>query len=359
MHYPKFTIRFKWLPIALFIFSGCQQDEPEGNVDRMYIRFTPEEIATKALPKEVFAEGDKIGIIQYLYVIENGQKKDGTSPWSTKKARITPDQDFYNIQGIYNEKERLLDYGTSKAWSTVSEDKYTFFAYYPYSGSDKYISISGKEKVGAPFLTYELPYTPNTNTPKKHEFSKVKDVMVASNFNHQKKFGTVSLNFTHILSCIDFKIHNLNTSKSIKLTSLSLSGSFYPKVTVDMETLIQSPTERILSEFPFISKTITFKSTLNTGAVSVGELNKNILFIVPITKPTDWEVSAEWQLLDENNVVLSYNNKFTGKIGNGINFLPGKKHTFTLNFLGDVCTIQSNVTDWEKPEGEDNNIEFE
>ncbi|MEG1615338.1 MAG: fimbrillin family protein [Bacteroidales bacterium] len=359
MHYSRFTIRFKWLPIALLLFSGCQQDDPVESEDQLYIRFMPEDVATKALPKEIFAEGDQVGIIQYLYVVNEQGNVSGTSDWDTKKVQIKPDVDFYNKNGFY--KDGLLDYGKAKAWSEIAEDQYTFFAYYPSTESDKDISISDKNLIGAPFLTYRLPYEVKTDETAKHDFSKVKDLMAASRFNHKKKYGAVKLVFNHLLSCVDFAIHNLNTSNKIRLLSLELSGSFYQEIKVNMETLAFEKSSTSNYVFPILSNSCDFSSTLTGGAESIGKQEKNYLFIIPQSMPGDWSVSATWQVLDNqgNPINADKTNAISIPVGSKLTFLPGKKHTFTLNFLGDVCTITSQHTDWETPDGEDNNIEFE
>lgn len=335
--------------ILLLGCIACDKSDSEFKDEQLYMHFQSDILQTRAVQKNSFENGNPLGIIGYLYVREGNNIHSGTSDWATKRSLIMPEPDLAHLEATY--RNGSLDYGVTKRWSSVSEDKYTFFAYYP--RKEEGVKLSEK-KLGAPSLIYTLPYTDTG-------FSDIEDVMVASRIDHQKKNGAVRFTFDHILSCVDFAIHNLNNNTTIRITSLSLQGTFYNKTEVNMETLEQVYQSHAKYDFNLVNSNFDVPSTLNTASVSVGEKQNNYLLIVPLKSPTDWEVKVKWQLLDHSGNILSngavYNTQVN--VGKPIDFLAGKKHTFTLNFLGDVCTIKSQTTDWETPDNEDNDVEFE
>lgn len=360
--FKKHTIMRCMQGLLICLLPGCNDSLSELTNEERYLSFTPEVTQTKAAMVNAFPENGKFGVIGFLYVRNGSAPSSGESAWDTKKVLIKPEPDMYNREVTYANK--TTSYENPKGWSDNANDKYTFFAYYPFQegGNGNGISITDTDNLGSPVLTYQLPYQAN----QLNDYRSVPDVMIASKYDHQKKHGTVRFNFNHVLSCVDFAVNNLNTSNQIRLTSLLLEGTIYQKTQVIMEGLQQTPESPIESKFQFIpTGKLDVESTLAHQAVSVGERNKNYLLLIPQAQPTDWQVTVNWDLLDKEGNELKDNqgNKRTGTysqgIGKSLTFLPGKKHTFTLNFLGDVCTIIAQVGDWITPPGEDNNVDFE
>ena len=363
LSFKKHTI-FRWMQGALLcLLIGCDDPLSELPEEVRYLSFTPEVTQTRAAMVNAFPENGKFGVIGFLYVRnDKGETSSGESPWDTKKVLIKPEPDMYNMEVTYAHK--TTSYDPPRAWSGNANDKYTFFAYYPFQNgaNGNGISITDTKSLGSPVLTYLLPYKAN----ELNDYSAVPDVMIASKYDHQKKHGTVRFNFNHVLSCVDFAVNNLNTSNKIRLTSLLLEGTINERTQVIMDGMTQTPDSMIKSKFQFVpTGSLDVESTLAHKAVSVGERNNNYLLLIPQEKPSDWKVTVKWDMLDKDGYELKddQGNKRTGTysqaIGKSLTFLAGKKHTFTLNFLGDVCTIIAQVGDWETPPGEDNNVEFE
>ena len=205
-----------FITAALVLVTSCHKSEtvPSQEQYDRYIFFS-QGIDTKASLINSAADmaGKEFAVIGFEY--------DKSSNWSTEKANALPNV-FYNDAGTAtipvetltcdnegtNTSTIAAEYSPLQGWSNTK--KYSFFAYYPNSIGNSYVSLVNMNGTaytpGAPSIKY-------TMTPADLKASMV-DLMTASpqvDLDGSSSVVTsqdVTFNFSHRLSCLELKVRN-------------------------------------------------------------------------------------------------------------------------------------------------------
>ena len=129
-------------------------------------------------------------------------------------------------------------YGTTKYW--ISGAKYSFAAFAPFAPtsnsaagtkntiSNGTINISGTDE--NPVLTVTGYNTGKVSTGSPQFDARSEDLLGAQYVRDNSSandYSTVSLNFEHLLSCIDFKIRNATSTDITTVSNITLTGIKY------------------------------------------------------------------------------------------------------------------------------------
>lgn len=408
-----------FVAVAFIALSACQQDEsltqrPQG--DASVITFnSPYTIDSRsdAMRSGSFETGDKVGVLGYCMASNQGTDYS-TSPWDTKKPFCTPDV-FYNQMLEYN-GTGAWDYswtgtfdgegpvGTLHPWSKNEDDTFSFFAYYPYAEVDNRgvgtikikdeddkeiemgeIELSASNHRGDPTITYTMPFDDGGTTTSQRRWWWVPDFMLAYKTDHLKQDGSVSLNFRHIFSALEFEINNL-TNEEIIIEDLYFGGGtedndtrtagFYREVSVTGQqsgyTVDKSINNTFIGEFQLIGREadedehmlIDFSCQPNTTTpipITYNGSPISLLFIPDENGALTTDNNASiyirmsaktvsgTELADDSNRYLNLIN---------MTFRPGVRNIFSINFIGNDFYIQMR-SDGSWSDGGDSDIVFE
>ena len=231
-----------FITAALVLVTGCHKSEtvPSQEQYDRYIFFS-QGIDTKASLINSAADmaGKEFAVIGFEY------DKD----WNAEKANAVPNV-FYNDAGTATIPVETLtcdnegtgaetiaaEYSPLQGWSNTK--KYSFFAYYPNSIGNSYVSLVNMNGTaytpGAPSIKY-------TMTPADLKASMV-DLMTAS---PQKDLDgsdsgvtsqDVTFYFSHCLSCLGLKVKN-SSGGDIEISNVTfiLSGIRYTDITIPLD----------------------------------------------------------------------------------------------------------------------------
>lgn len=376
---------------ALPLFVSCRQeiidaaDTSTGNAG--YIQFgTPTvtmNVGTRSTAKDALTEGDAFGVLGYCLAYSVGTSNinynSGTDLWSDKKAYCPPavfykqkvtvsnggtvydkDYDKDNVSGTGNNPKywyvdgKDLDGNEDSNIRNADNFNYSFIGYYPYG--DTYFTFekpSKREEAGAPILTFTMPQEDGSL-----DASKTPDAMLGVEYNVQKgNSGKVQFDFFHILTGLGFVINNYS-DYDLTVHSLTLSGSFYKDVTIDL-------TGNVVS-FSFSDERYTGIYTLSSQDIELPAPRDG-----EACTSSDSPIGGEHLLLISGkdtsfgeNIQVNINYTFNGKqaiqsFSRNTTFRPqpGVKYTAQLNFVGDAFVLQFAVDNgeiWEDGEADDN-----
>lgn len=227
----------------------------------------PPELTVETLTRAAqdgFTEGNAFGVMAYCVPYTVGSDTEfnygsGSADWSTKRSNCAPEvlynqkvtvaangctYDHTNSSGDSNNPAYWYrdGYGTDGKENTgvtgAANYRYTFFAWYPYEYTDgsgrKYFEFSkptGQTDKGAPIVTYTMPQTGgdiSTSLDKKA----TPDAMLAVLYNRTKADGSLTFDFSHVLTGLGFEVNNFS-DYNLEIHKVWLTGSFYKSVTVD------------------------------------------------------------------------------------------------------------------------------
>ena len=289
--------------------------------------------------------------------------------WGTAQAQAKPNI-FHNLEvtcGVNGECEYTLANNPNDA--TIKDglkkwdfsQRYSFFAYYPYSSTN----VSESNEANTPYIIYTLP-EPEPEPGQEIGIintANLWDVVTAKNTNYNPALsGTiVDLEFNHRLFCLDLYGHNFNEDKiTISDVKVTISGIKYNKsqiyldrdrtVTVHDETQ-DKDIEVKQSSIP--SKTSNWDTAIfklassvelsgGSEAVTTSLNGANHIMLIP----QDY-VEGE----DGLNIKVSF------KLGDNIkeceatykkSFIEGQKYTLTVNFIGSqVVLVKGEAAEWD------------
>ncbi len=191
------------LTVAVFalILTGCKKEKP---VKELFpISFRESSVPTKADEGNYFKEGNSIGV--YSYYLPGGDE-------SQKKVFMT-NQEVSYIDGVWT-------YRPTKFWPANSEDKLSFYAYYPYEATNA---------TAAGVVSFEIDgktdvlWANMINGTNEHKLS------------HSEGKGGVKFGFQHLLMRLGFKfIRGEGFGDNRYVESLSISGQSASPLKKDM-----------------------------------------------------------------------------------------------------------------------------
>lgn len=404
---------------AALTLASCQQDTPAlptQSGDATVITFnSPYTVDSRsdAMRSGNFETGDKVGVLGYC--IASNQGVDiSTSPWDTKKPFCTPDV-FYNQEleysgtGMWNYTwtggsgawQGYDPVGDLHPWANNENYTYSFFAYYPYASVNGNgegtitiddidmgeIELSGDDETGDPTITYTMPFSTSGNTRSQRRWWHVPDFMLAYKIDHKKQDGSVSLDFRHIFSALEFEINNY-TNEEVVIEELYFGGGtqsgsqetrtagFYREVSVTGQqsdyTVDKTVSNTYVGEFQLIGREETEDEHMLIDFTCPASTTEAI----PITY-NDSPISLLF-IPDENGALTTDNNESIyirinahtvggTQLANdedrhlnlvNMTFRPGIRNIFSINIIGNDFYIQMR-SDGSWDDGGESDIVFE
>ena len=360
--------------VTLFAFFSCQKEELQGNSSDS-IRFNVKVAEIKnAATRSTLHTGNTLtsgsfGVLGYCVPHVPGTQSTedligASKTWDEKKDNSHPDVlykqkvDISNGSTTYEYKhpESGTVIGGAAPWVTTYANgsdpatyTYSFFAYYPFEDG-VWTVVTPQSQLGTPQFAFSMPFT-STNTNTSLADANIKDVMVAATYDRTCFDGAVPLNFNHVLTGINVRAQNANTSGTIYITSVTLKGTFNKTVTIDFDDDPPTVSGNYRGTFTFYSN--TSGQTLSNGStINIG--NGKTILLLPHNK---------FGLASENSDVslsVGYKTSRNGTIRNKTislsGFMPVAGINYTLNLVFARSAIQLSVTpgeNWE--DGGDSN----
>lgn len=295
--------------------------------------------------------------------------------WGTVKAKATPNEFYNQLVSCDNTGACAYTYTPSsdedpdsvisgrKKWQL--DQKYSFFAYYPYTTSNEgnYV-ISSAATPEVPFVEYTLPLVKSgTSDTYTVDPANLLDIMTAKVIDHSIVLGpVVGFNFYHRLFCIDIEgINHDPNDVTVSDISLTISGIQYNKSRIYMdrdrtvydETLLQDISQpsipSVVNDFtktssvtfsPIIpdNNNVVLKQGLKT-ALSGGD---NMIMLIPQNSENEANALNVTVNFKKNGEEDSASTSFN------LDFKEGRKYTLTMNFIGDeVQLITASEANWD------------
>lgn len=373
--------KFYYIFIAALALSAVSCTDYVLDIDsRQLIEFNTGIECTKSeLIENTLPNGADWGVFGYLYPnnISSGNGLDenaGSSTWETKHAQSTP-HIFYNSKVTYNGVKNTCEY--PEFWSQSNDDKYTFFAYYPFSASmptgGPSVSFSSQSATDAPIATLTMPWTGNVS--KADIQSKMVDFVVASAYDRTSNMGAVPLNFVHVLYAIDFGVNNYNpeTSNGDSSNDITISSVILKVKNFAKNFSFPMDSKRYSSSDPTTSGTYTANFTIVDSEITVEPNTLTGMKLIPVDSEGDHDNTSYIMLIPQTITTNQMSVSVTYKKGNGsfttedieindLTFSASTKYTITLNFLGDNLAIkvqsQPGWDGWQQ-ESDNNTTEFQ
>lgn len=327
-----------------------------------YIQFG-EEAQTRASSENALEDltGQDFGVIAFKY----------SSDWNTYKATGTPTRDFLfptlvyykNTSWTYDKSNNNKPANpTQVEWDNAS--RYSFFAYYPYSGPGSCITtVTNQNTAGVPSIKYTTPFGPDL---KQIDPSDLKDVMIASVKDAKNNAdGTIYFNFKHCLSCLTVEARNLDEKKAddssdqtITNLSLTITSPIYNTLTIPLDYTLD-PTAGI-SDLKSGNKTyiISGNNPINVPPISVteGDPQKGKIQVVSVSGNNNVFIIPQ-KANDANTGHLRGYVTFTAKDGvktgeqgkagydkslefdSDKDFAAGRKYSLIVNFANGMISV--------------------
>jgi hypothetical protein len=363
--------------VTLFAFFSCQKEELQGNSSDS-IRFNVKVAEIKnAATRSTLHTGNTLtsgsfGVLGYCVPHVPGTQSTedligASKTWDEKKDNSHPDVlykqkvDISNGSTTYEYKhpESGTVIGGAAPWVTTYANgsdpatyTYSFFAYYPFEDG-VWTVVTPQSQLGTPQFAFSMPFN-STNTNTSLADANIKDVMVAATYDRTCFDGAVPLNFNHVLTGINVRAQNANTSGTIYITSVTLKGTFNKTVTIDFSDNPTRVDGNYKGTFTFYSN--TSGQTLSRGStINIG--NGKTILLLP---------HYEYGLgVDENNdvtLIVSYKTSTSYWAETNTReislkgFRPVAGINYTLNLVFARSAIQLSVTpgeNWE--DGGDSN----
>ena len=356
------------LAFSLLNFScekhlSSEEEPSQWPVFNGYMQFSTNVTTKAALATDMHEKS--FGVLGYQYAT--------TTNWATAKALAKPST-FYNQEvscasnGVCSYDINESEAGAQlKLWE---EYLYTFFAYQPHDG--KGITLSGKEAVNTPTLTYKYGWlnangsVPNT-TVNAYDNANIFDLMTAEAIDvNGSGTGAVDLEFKHRLFAVEVVANNFNENEegttsarqTINNLKLAISGLQNTEMTIPIsmqsgeanpiykEGNLDTVTFQISNKevlLPAFNETITDEATGETRGAGVGSSISRLgsdkggyLMFIPQTKGLtfefDWDELAS---IKENNQGSQLQTSFESSM----EFKAGLLYQIIINFVGDGITI--------------------
>lgn len=359
----------KYLSIITIVsLMSCQKQTLEN--DRMYAEGGLISFSTKVETKAPIIENlneDSFGVYGYNY--------SSLTNWNTYKAQATPNTFYkqlincdsngacsYTYQPIVkNNVTETVDpdnfINGQKKWEL--NQKYAFFAYYPYTAPTSYPSPgalvpSPAEQINVPYIEYTLPIKNGDSVDPDN----LLDIMTSRVLEYSATLGTVvRFVFNHRLFCIELNGNNFNeTEVKVSDLSMTISGIHYNKTKIYMDNSLPSESE-LTSEsestetgtytatFPLITADQTKIVEPGKGATSLSGLNgeKNVVLIPQDSSNGATKLKVEVKFKKDNaDSYTIRSSEFD------INFIEGKKYSLTINFIGQkVLLVEADPLPWD------------
>ena len=325
-----------------------------------YIMFgQPSVSASTRAALQSFPDGGQFQVLGYLKSykftstgVDPTQFDDNsiTTPWTTKGS-VTPPS-VWGSDAVVNQTGTTVTYHQGgyctydnlTPWNEVENALYSFFYYYPASGSfsvsfDKIGGDGSDAIVGIPTLAFTMPFT-GGDVATERVMDDIPDAMYGFLENVTRSNGTVNPQFNHLLAGLKMRINNYNTMHNVTVTSLRVYGSgFRRNMTLNNDFTTTVGSETFGGSFQFVDDAVTVEKVENAvdATGNFYEIDKTLL-LIPYTS------SSGIYFGEDIKVEISYSfvsgdKTATNDLAFGLNIEAGTIYTLQLNFVGDDLVL--------------------
>lgn len=203
-------------------------------------------------------------------------------------------------------------------------------------------------------MTFTMPQT-GSDLSARLDHATTPDAMVAVLYDRTRADGMLHFTFSHVLTGLGFTVNNLS-ERDLTVHSLTLSGSFYKDVTIDLRgnsVAFSFSANRYTGYYPLLESDLALPAPAEgETATSSGVVGGEHLLLISGTGSSFGE-----------NVTVNIDYTFGGErkqqsIPRPGTFTPrpGVRYTAQLNFVGDTFVLQfvvDNSEQWEDGEADD------
>lgn len=353
----RITKQFVLLPALICSMASCSnEDMVPQQTQGDFVSFAEPKVKLTATQTRAVVEGSELpnnssfGVLGYCLAYTAGttnlDANTGPRTWYTKRTLAVPHV-FRNLQVTKNGTYTAVKGTTTQqdvnnglvAWYPQNDYRYTFMAYYPYSGW----TVPDINKTGEPAISYSL--SDISNNP---------DLMVDSKVDMMRGAGSVKFEFKHLMTGLVLKINNYDGEKQLKISHLEISGKFYKNVSISTDLN------------PVVSGEFTDTHSFGPQAVpasSSKELDP-LLFLPKPQSPgvndigSDIKISISYTSLQDG---VNKTQDILFPNWTSFNPQPGFMYTLQLTFKGDALLldiIDANNGLWEGGSSVDSDITF-
>ena len=365
---------------------SCEKEagvNPSGDAAQRILFGVPAlTVESRSTLRDALTAGDAFGVLGYCvpYTVNPEHPEDvtmdyasGQNPWALKKAHTSPDV-FYNQRvvvgttgcsydrrgGTVNDPKYWYrdgydtDNNPNGSIAGAADYRYSFIAWYPYEGAFTIAEPAGQTTAGAPVLTFTMPQK-GSDLSTRLDHTITPDAMLGVLYDRTRDEGALRFTFSHVLTGLGFAVNNLS-ERDLTVHSLTLSGSFYSDVTIDLRgnsvAYTFSP-NRYTGYYPLLESDLTLKAPAEgETSTSSGIIGDEYLLLISGTGSSFGEgvtVNIDYTFGTEHkSQSISRPGTFTPR--------PGVKYTAQLNFVGDTFVLQfvvDNSEQWEDGEADD------
>lgn len=356
----RITKQFVLLPALICSMASCSNgDMVPQQTQGDFVSFAEPKVKLTATQTRAVVEGSELpnsssfGVLGYCLAYTAGttnlDANTGPRTWYTKRTLAVPHV-FRNLQVTKNGATCTYTAvkGTTTqqdvknglvAWYPQNDYRYTFMAYYPYSGW----SVPAINKTGEPAISYSL--SDISNNP---------DLMVDSKVDMMRGAGSVKFEFKHLMTGLVLKINNYDSGKQLNISQLEISGTFHKKVSISTDLN------------PVVSETFPDSHSFGSQAVPASS-SKELAPLLFLPKPqspgvnnigSDIKISISYTSLQDG---VNRTQVIPFPDWTSFNPQPGFMYTLQLTFKGDALLldiIDANNGLWEGGSSVDSDITF-
>lgn len=325
-----------------------------------YIMFgQPSVSASTRAALQSFPDGGQFQVLGYLKSykftstgVDPTQFDDNsiTTPWTTKGS-VTPPSVWGN-DAVVNQTGTTVTYHQGgyctydnlTPWNEEENALYSFFYYYPASGSfttsfDK-IGGSGSDAiVGLPALTFTMPFSGESGKIAQ-DMDEIPDAMYGFSEDVTRSNGTVNPQLNHLLAGLKMRINNYNTKSDVTVKSLRVYGNgFRRNMTLNNDFTITVGSETFVGSFQFIDEAVTVEKVDNTvdATGNFYEIDKTLL-LIPYTSSSGIYFGEDIAVEISYNFVSGDQTQIKS-LAFGLTIEAGTIYTLQLNFVGDDLVL--------------------
>ena len=367
--------------VCLFLvatLASCENEDMEWlSADPAnYIMFgQPSVSASTRAALQSFPDGGQFRVLGYLKSykftsagVDPNHFDDNsiTTPWSTKGSVTPPsvwgDDVSVNQTGVtvtYHQGG-YCTYNDLTPWNEEANALYSFFYYYPASGSisvsfDKIGGDGSDAIVGLPALTFTMPFSGGSGELARN-IDEIPDAMYGFSEDVTRSNGTVNPQFHHLLAGLKMRINNYNTTSNVTVNSLRVYGNGFRKnMTLNNDFTTTVGSETFGGSFQFVDEAVTVEKVENTvdATGNFYEIDKTLL-LVPYTSSSGIYFGEDIEVEIKYNFVTGEKTE-TNSLAFGLTIEAGTIYTLQLNFVGDDLVLDF----YAEQQWEDGNLDTE
>lgn len=204
--------------LLLMVLASCDGNRTDDTIEIPvseygYIFFNTEVESRGALLEERLE--DSFGVLGYTY------DKD----WETARPQATPNV-FHKQLIEYKKVNNVYTHTYSPLQPWLGLQKYSFFAYYPFS--EDLMAPSASTHEGNPYVVYTLA--------SRTEVTDLVDVMTGQVFDTDASARTVDFTMSHRLTAIDIVARNFSDAVEVSAMKIMFNNLLYDKVKIPLNT---------------------------------------------------------------------------------------------------------------------------